>query len=146
MVALESRQGRKMSVVAAFCLCAMLSACGGSNSSIAPTQATTNVSGTWIGTGRSRVTASTFSARVVFAQSGSSLSGNWSATDATASNSGSLSGSIAGASLSIVLTPSDPRTCGFTVTTTASGPQMNGDYATRDCTVAENGSLSLNKQ
>ena len=63
--------------------------------------------------------------------------------DPSAANSGTLSGTIAGSTLSLTLTPSDPRTCPFDLTATVSGNRITGTYAAFNCTVPVSGAIDL---
>lgn len=122
---------------------------GGSDRSPASPSQSVNISGSWLGSGESTVTRNSFSARATFAQAGTSLSGTWSTISGlNGPNSGSLSGTVSsGGAISIVLTPSDPRTCTFTVTMNLENPgRMAGSYASRQCTVSDSGPIRLLKE
>ena len=84
--------------------------------------------------------------RVTVAQNGSSLTGTWSISAAVQTNSGSLSGSVTGSSLSITLTPSVPTSCPYQLTATVTGNTITGTYASFNCTVAVSGSLTVTRQ
>lgn len=119
-------------------------ACGGKNS---PTAPSTSLSGTWLGT----VTAAGFPAgnvRMTIAQSGASLSGTWGTTyqDSTLNGSGSLSGNVAGANVTVVLSPSIPTSCPFNVVATVNGSTMSGTFAAFNCSVTSSGGFSVTKQ
>lgn len=123
----------------------LLVGCGGDSSPTAPTNSQVNITGTWAGTASDQFGSG--AARATFAQSGNSVSGTWSVASGTATNSGSVSGTSAGASVNLSLIPSDPRTCGFTVTATVTGGnRMAGSYASASCTVAIAGTMTLVKQ
>lgn len=120
--------------------------CGGNNSTpTAPTSSQLNVSGTWTGTTSDNL--GTGPARATLAQSGNSISGTWSTGSGATTNGGSVNGSSAGTNVSLSLVPSDPRTCGFTVTASVTGGnRMSGSYAAAKCTVVVTGTLTLTKQ
>lgn len=123
----------------------MVVGCGGSDSPTAPTNSQLNIAGTWVGTATDQFGSG--AARVTFSQSGNSVSGTWSVTSGATSNSGSITGTSAGTSVNLSLIPSDPRTCGFTVTANVSGGnRMSGSYASASCTVAIAGTMTLLKQ
>lgn len=70
---------------------------------------------------------------VNFTESGSSLSGTWESkfADPSKNNSGTLSGTIDGNTVTLTLTPSDPNACGFTATGTRSGDnEITGSFQT----------------
>lgn|SRR3990167_3661479 len=116
---------------------------------------TLNVSGTWRGTyasaqiGYGRAT-------IVLTQTGTSLSGTWSTTPDVGGGSsigaGTLSGALSAPSSSIArpialtFTPSDPRTCPFQFTGSASTSSgIFGQFVSTNCTVTASGSLILDR-
>ena len=121
--------------------------CGGvAESPTAPT-GSRSVSGEWSGSGTSR-DGTSFSAHVTFAQSGPSLSGTWSMMS---EYGGALVGTVAsdsiGDSISATLKPRVPGGCGFSLTLMRRDvKRLDGQYAATDCTVAENGPISLSKE
>ena len=125
---------RIIASAAALGLCLVSARCGG-DSPTSPS-APVSLTGTWTGTLQSTISG-TGTARVTFAQSGSSLAGTWSvaATSVAAANGG----------LSVTLSPSDPLTCPFQVTATVNGNRITGTYAAFNCTVALSGSISLTR-
>lgn len=130
----------------------ILTACGGDKNPIAPPPVTLSLPGTWTGT-YSSAQLGTGTARFVLAHQGSAVSGTWSiigtATGETTSGtvSGSASNLISGATFTLVLTPSDPRTCPFQATMTAQAHlnELLGNWVTTNCTVTANGSLILRR-
>jgi len=120
-----------------------LAACGGSSPS-APS--TISVAGTWSGSITSNQVTGSGPASVTLAQSGTSLSGTWAVTGPDGPNSGSLTGSVSGASMTMTLTPSDPRTCPYNATVNISGSQMTGTYAAFNCTASASGGITLTKR
>jgi hypothetical protein len=108
----------------------------------------TALSGSWTGTGRSRLANTpAFSVRATFVQNGSSVSGTWSTVSSNGPNSGSIAGTFSAGGLTAILTPSDPRTCDYSVTMTINNAKtrLDGAYATRNCTVADSGTIDLTK-
>lgn len=131
------------------------SACGGGNSPTSPTpQAALTVSGTWRGTYAS-AQIGFGRATLVLTQSGDGVSGNWSTTpDPGGGNgvgAGTVSGFLSGSSpqsrpISLTMTPSDPRTCPFQFTGTASATSgVFGQWVATNCTVTASGSLILSR-
>jgi hypothetical protein len=122
-------------------------ACGGRSSSTPTGPTISSVAGTWVGTTKDSV-AGTGNIQVTISQNDAALTGTWASTfaDISNNNGGTLGGTISGSSVSVVLTPSDPVTCSFSVTATVSGSSMAGTYATTNCNVAVTGSVSLTKQ
>lgn len=140
-------------ILGVIAIAVVMASCGG-NSPSSPTAPTPpplpNITGTWTGSGTSRVTGGAFSMRVVFSQGvgtgNATLSGTWSSSSTQGPNGGSLSGLITGTSVRASLFTSDPRLCGFDATMIVSGTRMNGDYSGRSCSVTETGSVALTKQ
>ena len=124
-------------------LAALLTGCGGS-----PTSPTAiSVAGTWVGSNTNSLAPGSRPAQVTIAQSGTDLSGTWSATTPGGTDSGPLSGSIDGSTLSISFFSAVPQgACHYGVTATVSGNQMTGTWTTVTCVTPANGTLSLTKQ
>lgn len=120
-----------------------LSACGGS-SPAAPS--VLQVAGTWSGSITSNQVSGSGPASVTLAQSGTALSGTWSVTGPDGPNSGALTGTVAGTSVTMTLTPSDPRTCPYNATVNVAGNSMTGTYAAFNCSASASGGISLTKQ
>ncbi len=112
----------------------------------APTGSRT-VSGEWSGSGTSRDNTS-FAAHVTFQQNGPSLLGTWSMMSGYG---GALVGVVTSGSngdvISATLRPRVPGQCGFSLTLMRTDPKrLAGQYAATDCTVPENGAISLSKE
>ena len=124
-------------------LAALLSRCGGS-----PTSPTViSVAGTWVGSNTNSLAPGSRPAQATFAQSGTNLSGTWSATTPGGPDSGPLSGSIAGNALSVSFVSAVPvGACHYAVTATVSGNQITGTWTTVSCVTPANGGLTLTKQ
>lgn len=120
------------------------SACGGNDTS--PTSSN-SYTGTWVGTVSSPI-AGTGTIRATMAESGPNLSGTWSATypDISNNNSGTLTGSVTGVSISLVLRSSVPASCPYTLTGVRSGNTITGTFATFNCTGSSSGPFSVTKQ
>jgi hypothetical protein len=66
--------------------------------------------------------------------------------DPAANDAGNLSGTVSGNGVSMVLSPSVPTYCPYSVNAQVSGNRMDGTYATFNCTVAVTGTINLVKQ
>lgn len=125
---------KRLVMVGVFCL---IAGCGGNDTG----PSNLSLSGTWAGRAVSNMFGG-INIQVSLTQSGSSLTGTWVSDQ----NSGQLTGSVGGSSVSANLTSADPRQCPFTVTATVSGSSMSGTYAAYNCTVADGGTISLTKR
>lgn len=82
-------------------------------------------------------------------QSGALLQGSWQviyqtfAGKAGYNNSGTISGSTDGDSITAVMTTQGP--CSFALQATRSGNDMTGSYATIDCATPETGTIDLTR-
>lgn len=125
----------------------VLPACGSSNPA-APTPVTLSLPGTWAGNYTS-AQLGTGTLRLVLTYSGSSVGGTWSTTGSAGNASGTVSGMApsltSGATFTLMLSPSDPRTCPFQMTMTVQAhlKQLLGNWVTVNCTVTANGSVIL---
>lgn len=138
-------RGYALILAGLFAATAIMAGCGDNSISNAPS-APINVSGTWSGTATAVGSpAGTGAIRATFAQSGSTVSGTWSATYATAAynSSGTAIGNLSGSALSLSLNPSVPGTCPYSVTATVNGNVINGTFATLSCSLALSGPLVL---
>lgn len=130
----------------------LVSACGGDSSPTASSSTSVNLAGNWIGTvtsaGRvAQVGVGTFHGTL--AQNGLSLNGSWNVvySNVANNNSGALTGVITGNSVTLTLTSGVPTACPFNATGTLSGSSsMTGTYSTFNCTVADGGQFSMQKQ
>ena len=122
--------------------------CGSSSPS---SPSTPSLTGTWVGTEIDTV-AGTGAAQSIITQSGSALSGTYSLTftNPIFSNSGSLSGSVNGSTVSLTATPSNPLICpaADTATLNAAATQLTGTYAAiSSCNLTHQmGSFTATKQ
>ena len=106
-----------------------------------------SVAGTWVGTNTNSLSPGSRPAQATIAQSGTNLSGTWSATTPGGTDSGPLSGSIAGNTLAISFFSAVPQgACHYEVSTTVSGNQMTGTWTTVSCVTPANGTITLTKQ
>ena len=108
----------------------------------------TSLSGTYVGTIQDSVVGAG-TVRITLSQTGSTLSGTWQMTFANPNftNSGSLSGTVSGQSITLTLTPSNPTTCPFNVTATMMGAnRFVGTYAAFNCGDTVAGSLDVTRQ
>ena len=121
---------------------APLAACDSDDNPMAPSNPLT---GTWTGTIDDN-TGGMGTARVTLNQSGSTLTGTWATSLPGSDNGGSLTGSVNGSALSIVLDTSDPTSCPFNLTATVNGNRMTGTYAAFNCSIVVTGSLDLTKE
>ena len=94
-------------------LCLMAAQCGDNSLTTSPSEF---LSGVWTGTLQDSISGPA-TALVTITQVGTSLAGTWSvdATSFAGANGGSLSGTVTGSNVSILLTPSDPLTCSLFV-------------------------------
>lgn len=86
---------------------------------------------------------------VSIAQNGSSLTGTFQTTFQVAANnnSGSLTGTVSGSSVTLTVTPSRTTSCPFTVTATmVTATRLMGTYAAFNCTVAVSGTIDVTQQ
>jgi hypothetical protein len=124
-----------------------------SSSSTAPAPSSI-LSGRWTGTSEETVAPIQFatfgSVSLTVAQSGASLSGSYTITyaDTRYNNSGSLSGTVSGTSISVTLSPSVPTYCQSRVTATHTSPSLTplyiqGTYVALNCTGAGGGTIIL---
>jgi len=124
-------------------LCLLAAQCGDNS----PTTPSEFLSGVWTGTFQDSASGPA-TARLTITQVGGSLTGTWS-VDATsfagAAPLGSIFGTVSGSNVSIFLRSSDPPTCLFDITATATGNTMAGTYTTFNCTVVLTGSISLTR-
>lgn len=129
-------------------LAIVVSACGGKNTGTTPSPASA-LTGSWAGQANAPGSpAGTASVAATIAQSGATLSGTWLTNYANPiyNGSGTLAGSVTGASLSLTLNPSVPTACPYNVTATTNGSStIDGTYATVNCTVALGGTFTLRK-
>jgi len=134
-------------LLAVLALSVLASACGGTDSAPSNSNATTSYTGTWAGTATSPI-AGTGNIRVTMAQTNVNLSGTWSATYANIqnNNSGTLSGSVTGVSITLVLLSSVPSSCPYNLTGTRSGNTITGTFATVNCSGSSSGPFSVTKQ
>lgn len=125
-------------------LALVLAGCGGDSDRVgSPTRPPTfTFTGTWIGSAQDSA-AGNGGIRATLSQSGNTVTGTWLIQFPAAGfqNSGSVSGTTAGSSMTVVLEPSDPRTCPYRLTASGAGNQMTGTYAAFDCTVSVAGSI-----
>ena len=144
--------------VAACVLALCLVSCSGTSGPTAPTASAPAplLSGTWDGyteeltmpvLGRTIGTV-----RTTLSQNGTDLSGTWTVTYAnpTMAGSGTLSGSVSGTSVNMMLSPSVPTGCSLRVTATLTSPIappmfLQGTYASVSCTAASGGGVVLQK-
>jgi hypothetical protein len=139
----------RQSIHAAFTIAIVaLSACGGSSSgTTTPTAASFSIAGSWIGSVVDNI-AGTGVVRATIDQSGSTVSGTWSATyqNAIDNNSGTFTGDVSGNTVKMTLRPSLPNKCSFAVTATTDGSSISGTYAALSCSIAVNGTINVRKQ
>ena len=117
--------------------------CGGSDSPAAPSF---TFSGNWQGVAQDSA-AGTGVFRATLTQNGGSVTGTWFIQFPAAAfqNSGSVSGTATNTSLSLTLTPSDPKTCPFHLSANGSGNQMSGTYAAFNCTGSIAGTFTASR-
>jgi hypothetical protein len=93
--------------------------------------------------------AGTGTVRGTLSQSGTSISGTLQTFFANPNNnnSGTVSGTVNGTSVTLVFTSSVPTACPFNITLTqTSNTQLSGTYAAFNCTVAVGGTVSITRQ
>lgn len=120
-----------------------LAACGRTTE---PT--TADLSGSWSGT-ISSATSGAGTLGLTLSQSSNSLSGTWTATFSSAqyNNHGTLTGTVSGSSVSMVLTATGQAACPINVSGTLSGStSISGSYVGSDCTTSSTGTFSATKQ
>ena len=119
---------------------------GVTESPTAPTGSRT-VSGEWSGSGTSRNNTS-FTAHLTLQQNGPSLLGTWSMMSEYGGGLVGIATSDAnGDAINVTLKPRIPGGCGFSLTLMRIEPKrLTGQYATNDCTVPENGAISLSRK
>ena len=131
----------------------LVSACGAKANPVAPQPPVTlSLPGTWTGT-YSSAQLGAGTARFVLTHQGSAVGGTWSitATRTGETSSGTVSGTASnltsGATFTLTLASSDPRTCPFqsTMTALAHLNELLGDWVTTNCTVAASGTLILRR-
>ena len=103
-------------------------------------------SGAWVGSvSDSYRGVGTFSALV--AQTGTKLTGTWTAAFSGSSNGGSVTGSVLnGGGVLLRLIPSDPTRCPYHADLQASGSELKGSYAAYNCVSTITGNLDISKQ
>ncbi len=121
------------------------SSCGSTATS--PSSTTANLAGTWTGTLTDGISG-TGNLKMVMTQSGISLTGTWEALYSVAAKNqtGSLTGTVSGSSVSLMLKPSSASTCQGKIIATASGSSFSGMYSAVNCSVTDTGSMSATKQ
>jgi hypothetical protein len=95
--------------------------------------APSSIAGTWSGT-MTDVLAGPGTLQFSITQSESSLTGTWTMKFPAAANpvGGTLTGTLSGSNVTLVLTNSNPAACAANVTATVSGSTMTGMYS--ECT------------
>jgi hypothetical protein len=134
---------RHLRIILACAALAGAAACGSSTAPSTPV----NIEGTWKGTvSDSQLGTGTVTA--IINQSNAAVTGTWAAVYANPANnnSGSLSGSVDGSNVSILLKPSAVNSCGIQLTATSDGSSMNGNYSTVQCTETVTGQIKVTKQ
>jgi hypothetical protein len=109
-----------------------------------------DLTGTWTGTVQDNL-AGTGTILFTFTQTDSRLSGTWQITfaDPGNNNGGTLSGTVSDPSITMVLSPSQPQACSFTVAAERDDDDENhftGTYAAFNCASPQSGSLDVNRQ
>ncbi len=118
-------------------------ACGGSS----PTEPTAlDIAGTWTGTITSNQVSGSGPVSATFSQSDASVSGTWSIIGPDGPDSGTLSGTLSGSSVTLRLVSKVPTGCPYTMNATVSGNRMTGIYSATFCSVAVSGGVDLTKQ
>jgi hypothetical protein len=106
-----------------------------------------DIAGTWKGTvSDSQLGTGTVTATIN--QSNAVVTGTWAATytNAANNNNGSLSGTVDGSNVSILLKPSAVNSCGIQLSATSDGKTMSGNYSTVQCTETVTGQISVTRQ
>ena len=112
---------------------------GGPSSPTAPTQSALNVSGVWV-----ESPPGSDPGRLSLTQSGNSVTGTYMTGD---NYSGTVAGTSTGNNVSLTLTASNPRDCGFAFTgTVAGGTRMTGTLVLTNCTVSTGITATFIKQ
>jgi hypothetical protein len=109
-----------------------------------------SLAGTWTG-GFKDSLGGFGGASLTFTQSGSVVGGSWQVFflpslggSSKYNNSGSVTGTVEGNSISAVLSSQGP--CPFVLQATRTGIHMTGSYAAMNCAVAQAGTLDLEKR
>ena len=108
-----------------------------------------DLTGTWTGTITDSV-AGIGALSLTITQTASQLTGAWQSTfaDPANTNGGSLSGSVAAASIALVLSAAQPQACALTVAVTRdneAAEHLTGTYVAFNCARAESGSLEATR-
>lgn len=131
---------------AGLCLMLLLAGCEGGDDNDG--QAAAALVGSYRGTIQDSVAGSGMLSLTV-GTSGDTLTGTWATSFANTrnnNNSGSLSGSANGESVSIVLQPSVSTSCPFQATGVVSGTQIRGNYAAFNCSQSVTGTFTVTRQ
>ena len=127
------------SIVLVLALALALPGCGGDDS---------DLTGTWTGIVQDNL-AGTGTILFTFTQTDSRLGGTWQLTfaDPRNNNGGTLSGTVSDPSITMVLSPSQPQACSFTVAAERDDEDhFTGTYAAFNCASSQSGSLDVNRQ
>ena len=108
-----------------------------------------DLTGTWTGTITDSV-AGIGTLSLTMTQTATQLTGTWQSTfaDPTNNNGGNLSGSVAAASIALVLAAAQPQACSLTVAVTRDNEpadHFTGTYVAFNCARAQNGSLEVTR-
>lgn len=137
------------SVLTTFAVLAVLvtnMACGGSKSPTTPSPSSPNLSGSWRGTWQS-ARGPSGSVTASLTHTGSSLTGTASLTGSPCFTSGTVSGTVAGGSVTIGVAFPGSHQVNFTGTADSTGGSMNGQYAvTGGACSGDAGTWSMTKQ
>jgi hypothetical protein len=109
-----------------------------------------DLTGTWTGTVQDNLSG-TGTILFTFTQTDSRLTGTWQITfaDPRNNNGGTLSGTVGDPSIAMVLSPSQPQACSFTVAAERDDDDedhFTGTYAAFNCASPQSGSLDVNRQ
>jgi hypothetical protein len=118
----------------------------GKHSPTAPS--TDSLTGNWAGAS-SGYPAGQGSIAFSLTQSGSSVSGTWTAlfAEPAYNDAGSATGRYSNGSLALTLTSSQANACPYTLTATVTNAStMSGTYAAFNCSIAAGGTFSATKQ